>query len=366
MNNFCLFLLYFVIPPVDHLNFINKKKKLPYNIRNIHKSKTVDLVTHKYPVCRYRILENDIAKFHSRREKYFYKNQNSLPNKFKFNTEPREAILFNKTFTTLNHIYLKSLFHNTTNKIGIHVLNGKVMIKAHGNKKLNHQLLPNHSYYVTPPTLNTKTYLRVKPGKFVILLEAFVPFEILQSNYIADVPTSLSIRSRFACLDCEFASVGYKQSALTSVSIIDEHCNILLNTLVSPVNRVKFYVYHITGLNDSNLRGSMDEIRAIFTVQRLLQNRILVGSGLTNDLKVLLLSDISSTNIIDLAISNVIKNELQIFNQFTGLKTMAENILNINVQASHHTSLEDAETIYKIFIKFKQDLLNEFKIKNSF
>jgi len=113
------------------------------------------------------------------------------------------------------------------------------------------------------------------------------PFCLLQGR--SDFSTPISHRS--VSMDCEMVGVGPRgtRSVLARVSIVDWFGNVVFDTFVKVQERVTDYRTFVSGIRASDLEGpsAMDFGSCRATVQRILQNRILVGHGLSNDLKVL-------------------------------------------------------------------------------
>ena len=98
--------------------------------------------------------------------------------------------------------------------------------------------------------------------------------------------------TRFVALDCEMVGVGVDglRSALARVVVVDWYGRVLLDRHVRPSEIVTDLRTHVSGVTAAHVsRGE-----PIAVVQRdvaaLLHNRVLVGHGLRNDLKALLLS----------------------------------------------------------------------------
>lgn len=99
---------------------------------------------------------------------------------------------------------------------------------------------------------------------------------------------------RFVGMDCEMVGIGINgtESALARVSLIDYTGRCMFDTFVRVEDVVTDYRTPISGVSAKDLTSSMaitfGECRK--RVKRLILNRILVGHGLKNDLKVLKLT----------------------------------------------------------------------------
>lgn len=76
------------------------------------------------------------------------------------------------------------------------------------------------------------------------------------------------------------------ESALARVSLVNYHGHILLDTFVAPRERVTDYRTWISGVREGDLIGAppFQEIQA--KVAALLEDRVVVGHAIENDLKV--------------------------------------------------------------------------------
>lgn len=96
--------------------------------------------------------------------------------------------------------------------------------------------------------------------------------------------------SKYVSMDCEMVGVGKsgKKSAIARVTIIDWNNNLLMETYVRPNEPVTDYRTAITGITEDHLYGKLsiicDIIMCRMMVKRILQNKILVGHRLKNDL----------------------------------------------------------------------------------
>ena len=98
--------------------------------------------------------------------------------------------------------------------------------------------------------------------------------------------------TRVLAMDCEMVGVGPggARSALARVCLVNEAGHILLDTHVSPRERVTDHRTHVSGVAPAHLRGApdLDTVRA--RVERLLDGRVLVGHALAHDLAALMVS----------------------------------------------------------------------------
>ena len=101
---------------------------------------------------------------------------------------------------------------------------------------------------------------------------------------------NLPAESQFVALDCEMVGIGpgRYQSSVARVTLIDWNEHVLFDQHVQQTQPVTDYRTFVSGITEEDLQYatmSFDDCRAY--VLQLLDNRILVGHALKNDLKVL-------------------------------------------------------------------------------
>jgi RNA exonuclease 4 len=96
----------------------------------------------------------------------------------------------------------------------------------------------------------------------------------------------------YVALDCEMVGVGPGglRSALSQVVAVDWLGRVLLNRYVKPSEAVTDYRTHVSGCTPALLRGAPALAPVQAEVAALLAGKVLVGHGLKNDLRALLLS----------------------------------------------------------------------------
>lgn len=97
--------------------------------------------------------------------------------------------------------------------------------------------------------------------------------------------------NRYVALDCEMVGVGPdgSRSALARVSLVDYKGQVLLDTFVKVYEKVTDYRTDVSGIKPEDLESpeAMCPSKLFPLVYQLLQNKILIGHGLENDLKLL-------------------------------------------------------------------------------
>ena len=148
--------------------------------------------------------------------------------------------------------------------------------------------------------------------------------------------------------------------SLVSICLLDDDGTEILNSLVCPKNRIRNYCTWIHGITDKTLQGKTDERTVIQIVHNNLNNKILVGSGLTNDMKVLKLTNLPHYRTFDLANSSFLREVTGITTQQMSLKNLTNKILNTEIQTQNHSAYQDTVAIFKIFNKYRKELTLEW------
>jgi RNA exonuclease 4 len=103
-------------------------------------------------------------------------------------------------------------------------------------------------------------------------------------------------KQKYVALDCEMVGIGPdgKKSALARVSVVDWESTVLLDTFVRVPERVTDFRTKVSGVRAKDIavknENAMNHDEVRLAVGNILQNKILVGHALKNDLSVLLLS----------------------------------------------------------------------------
>ncbi|KAI1452764.1 ribonuclease H-like domain-containing protein [Annulohypoxylon moriforme] len=159
---------------------------------------------------------------------------------------------------------------------------------------------------------------------------------------------------KYIALDCEMVGVGPegRESVLARVSVVDFHGRQVYDSFVTPRERVTDWRTAITGITPRVLATarSFDEVQA--AVAGLLKDRILVGHDIRHDLAVLQLSH-PSGQVRDTA-------KFAGYRQYghgpkPSLRILAREVLGVEIQTGHHSSIEDARVAMLLFRKKKSD-----------
>ncbi|KAI8959208.1 ribonuclease H-like domain-containing protein [Daldinia sp. FL1419] len=160
---------------------------------------------------------------------------------------------------------------------------------------------------------------------------------------------------KYIAIDCEMVGVGPegRESTLARVSVVDFHGRQVYDSFVRPRETVTDWRTHITGLTPRILlpvARSFDEVQE--AVAKLMRGRIIVGHDIRHDLAVLQL-DHPSGQIRDTA-------RFAGYRQYghgpkPALRVLAREVLGVEIQMGHHSSIEDARVAMLLFRKRKSD-----------
>lgn len=156
--------------------------------------------------------------------------------------------------------------------------------------------------------------------------------------------------TKHIAMDCEMVGVGYlgKNHMLARVSIVNQSGHILYDNYVKPTEPVVDYRTPISGIRPEDFENAKEFPLVQREVADLMRNRILIGHGIHNDLKVLFLKH-PKYRIRDTSKYKPLK-------RITGgatpsLKTLCVCLLGYDIQTSEHNSIEDARATMQIYNK---------------
>ncbi|KAL8762050.1 MAG: hypothetical protein Q9184_001897 [Pyrenodesmia sp. 2 TL-2023] len=164
---------------------------------------------------------------------------------------------------------------------------------------------------------------------------------------------------KYIAIDCEMVGVGPtpdEESVIARVSIVNYHGHQIYDSFVQPKEAITDYRTWVSGITPRLLQ----EARTFETVQadvaRLLDGRILIGHSVKNDLEALLLGhpkrDIRDTS------------RHPAYRKFAGgrtpgLKKLAKQVLEVDIQGGEHSSIEDARATMLLFRREKDGFERE-------
>ncbi|MCJ1395388.1 3'-5' exonuclease [Xylographa bjoerkii] len=164
---------------------------------------------------------------------------------------------------------------------------------------------------------------------------------------------------KYIAIDCEMVGVGPTpdhDSALARVSLVNYHGEQLYDSFVLPKEAVTDFRTHVSGITPQLLKSarSFEEVQR--DVAGLMQDKILVGHAIRNDLEALMLGhprrDIRDTS------------RYPGFRALAGgrtpaLKRLAKELLGLEIQGGEHSSIEDARATMLLFRREKEGFEKE-------
>lgn len=156
---------------------------------------------------------------------------------------------------------------------------------------------------------------------------------------------------QYVALDCEMVGVGpkAKQSALARCTVVDYHGQCLCDLYVKPDLPVTDYRTRWSGIRKEHIQGGLPFICVQNHIRKLIEDKIIIGHALDNDLRALEL-DHPSDQIRDTSECSYLKELLGVGSHLpVSLKKLSKLLLHRNIQAGEHSSLEDARAAMDLF-----------------
>lgn len=158
---------------------------------------------------------------------------------------------------------------------------------------------------------------------------------------------------KYIAIDCEMVGVGPNpdhDSVLARVSIVDFNGEQVYDSFVRPKEMVTDWRTHVSGITPRNLIGARSFEQVQKDVSGLLDERILVGHAVKNDLEALLIGhpkrDIRDT-------SKYPPYRKAVGRGSPRLKVLAEQFLGLTIQEGAHSSVEDARATMLLYRRDK-------------
>lgn len=157
---------------------------------------------------------------------------------------------------------------------------------------------------------------------------------------------------KYIAMDCEMVGVGPggHESALARISIVDFHGTQVYDSYVRPKERVTNWRTHVSGISTKEMRFARDFEEVQKDVSEILNKRILVGHDLKHDLDALKLSH-PVRDIRDTAKYNSFRKYGH--GRKPALRSLAQELLGVEIQSGAHSSIEDARVTMLLFRKHK-------------
>ncbi|KAJ7165761.1 ribonuclease H-like domain-containing protein [Mycena filopes] len=153
---------------------------------------------------------------------------------------------------------------------------------------------------------------------------------------------------KYLSLDCEMVGVGPEgaESSLARVSLVNYYGAVQLDEFVRQRERVVDYRTEFSGVRESDMVNAkpFPEIQA--RVAALLQDRILVGHAVFNDLKVLLLSHPRPATRDTQYYAGKFKVAKS---RYVALRNLVKQELGATIQGGEHSSVTDARATMAVY-----------------
>ncbi|KAH8826240.1 MipD protein [Flagelloscypha sp. PMI_526] len=165
---------------------------------------------------------------------------------------------------------------------------------------------------------------------------------------------SLKDPGKYISMDCEMVGIGLdgSESSLARVSVVNYHGYILMDEIVQQREKVVDFRTRWSGIREGDLKRAkpFEEIQK--QVSTLLDDRILIGHAVHNDLKALLLTHPRQSTI-----------DTQIYaykhkvtkSKYISLKNLVMQELDVSIQEGEHSSVIDARATMSIFRLHKKE-----------
>lgn len=164
---------------------------------------------------------------------------------------------------------------------------------------------------------------------------------------------------KFLAIDCEMVGVGPTpdtDSALARVSIVNYHGHQLYDSFVQPKEPVTDYRTFVSGITPQLLQSARTFEAVQADVAKLLDEKILVGHAIKNDLDALLLGH-PKRDIRDTSRHPAFRQLAR--GKTPGLKKLAREVLGVDIQGGEHSSIEDARATMLLFRREKEGFEKE-------
>ncbi|KAJ3770885.1 ribonuclease H-like domain-containing protein [Lentinula raphanica] len=153
---------------------------------------------------------------------------------------------------------------------------------------------------------------------------------------------------KYIAIDCEMVGVGIdgSESSLARVTLVNYYGAVQMDVFVKQRERVVDYRTQYSGIRESDMKKAKPFEEVQKQVADLLQDRILVGHAIHNDLKALLLShpwNLTRDTQYLAGKTKVVRSK------YIALRKLVEQELGVVIQAGEHSSLVDARATMAVY-----------------
>ncbi|XP_017273774.1 RNA exonuclease 4 [Kryptolebias marmoratus] len=166
--------------------------------------------------------------------------------------------------------------------------------------------------------------------------------------------------TKAVAIDCEMVGVGPdgEDSILARVSIVNQFGKCIYDKYVKPTEKVTDYRTDVSGIRPEDIKDGEDVQTVQREVANILQERIVVGHAIHNDLKILHL-DHPKKKIRDTQKYKPFKTIAK--SGRPSLKVLCREVLNVKVQQGEHSSVQDAQATMRLYTLVKKQWEAEIK-----
>ncbi|KAK4088245.1 RNA exonuclease 4 [Purpureocillium lilacinum] len=157
---------------------------------------------------------------------------------------------------------------------------------------------------------------------------------------------------KYVAMDCEMVGVGPggHESSLARVSLVDFHGQQVYDSYVKQRERVTDWRTAVSGISQKEMRFARDFDEVQHAVFGIIRDRVLIGHDIKHDLEALKLSH-PPKDVRDTARYHGFKKYGH--GRKPALRTLAREILAVEIQEGPHSSIEDARVTMLLFRKHK-------------
>ncbi|XP_069097899.1 RNA exonuclease 4 [Pleurodeles waltl] len=170
--------------------------------------------------------------------------------------------------------------------------------------------------------------------------------------------------TKAVAIDCEMVGVGPEgeDSIVARVSIVNHFGKCIYDKYVKPTEKVTDYRTAVSGIRPDDIKNGVSFKDVQRDVASIIEGRILVGHALHNDLKILFL-DHPRKKIRDTQRYKPFKQEVK--SGRPSLKLLCSKLLNVKVQSSEHSSVQDAQAAMRLYTLHKKQWEASIKAKQN-
>ncbi len=193
-----------------------------------------------------------------------------------------------------------------------------------------------------------------EPSRRKSALEQLHSMPLETQMVVGSSATSLTRVGKYVAIDCEMVGVGDgKRSMLARVSLVNYYGHVLLDTFVAPMENIKDFRTHVSGVTAALLKDAMPFREAQDKVAGIVKDKIIIGHAIKNDFDALLLSHPRKL-IRDTSLYKPFRKDHG-RGKSPALRRLAKAILGLDIQGAEHSSIEDAQVTMLIYRRYQDE-----------